>query len=143
MRFTVSAGWAGSGEGLEGFELIRREGDSGLSIGITNHFRQRSVDETVAALAAVNGLSATASSPVSIGGAAGQRLTVTVTAPSQVTLYEEPGRYGWALHPGDAARIDVVSVRGETIVVIVEAPAAELSAFAAEADGVLTTLSFP
>ncbi len=48
----------------------------------------------------------------------------------------------YELEPNDRVRISVVDVRGQTVTIVVEAPAAEWNAFLPTADAVVSSMRF-
>jgi hypothetical protein len=144
LRFTVGAGWSSERGDDSLFVQIDRRASftGGLHLAFTNLLAHRSVADTVAAISAARGVTSTTPAPATIGGVAGQRFDVTVTSEAGAVLFGTPPGPSFDLDSFDAARVYVLDVRTTTVVIVIEAPAAELEAFAAEAEPVLSTLSF-
>ena len=86
----------------------------------------------------IAGVDAGAPSAVTVGGAAGQRVDLRVTASDVVLVPGLTDRY--ALEPNDRVRAYAVRVGGTTVSILVEAPAAELESFGAVAARLLESV---
>jgi hypothetical protein len=72
-----------------------------------------------------------------VGGAAGQRLDLLVTASDLVVVPGLTDRY--ELEPDDRLRVYVVNAKGVAVAIMIEAPSADFATFAAEAEAVVAT----
>jgi hypothetical protein len=92
----------------------------------------------VACFQGIAGVDAGAPSAVTVGGTAGQRVDLRVTASDVVLVPGLTDRY--ALEPNDRVRAYAVRVGGTTVSILVEAPAAELESFGAVAARLLESV---
>lgn len=118
--------------------ISKRPEPGGLALTVDSYSGRQSVAATVARIAGIEGADAGAPASATVGGAAGQRFELVVTSSDQVSIPGLDDRY--SLEPTDKLRVYAVAVRGVTVTILVEAPAAEFAAFAAEADEILASV---
>jgi Ca2+-binding RTX toxin-like protein len=137
--FVLGAGWSMFYDPVPAqVLLVKRREPGGLALTFDSASRRQSVAATVARLVGIAGVDASPPAGAAVGGATGQRLDLTVTSGAIVRIPGLQDRY--ELEPTDRVRIYVVDVGGVTVTVLVEAPAGEFGAFAAEADDVLASV---
>jgi hypothetical protein len=118
--------------------LSQKRDPGGHSLTFDSLGGRQSVAATIARLAGIAGVRAGATSAVTVGGAAGQRVDLEVTASDVVLVPGLTDRY--ELEPNDRVRAYAVSVGGKTVSILVEAPAAEIASFEAVAERVLESV---
>ena len=98
---------------------------------------RRGVAARIAQFSSIAGTQVTGPVAASVGGAAGQRVDLLVTASDLVVVPGLTARY--ELEPDDHLRVYVVNVKGVAVAVMVEAPSADFASFAAEAEAMVAT----
>ena len=141
LEFTVGPGWFVGFDVTETQILVAQKSDPGAhSVTVDTFGGTRSVAERVATLRGVTGLAADPPVATTVGGFAGQRFDALTTAADIVQVPGLSDRY--ELEPNDRVRISVVDVRGQSVTIIVEAPAAEWTAFLPTAETVVSSMRF-
>ncbi len=141
LSFTVGSGWYVAFDSTPRQILLARRADpGGLSLTFDSFSASTAVAARVAQLRAVDGLTPGASAPATVAGLDAQRFDALTTASERVLVPGLEDRY--ELEPGDRVRIYVVDVRGRTVTIIVEAPAADWDAFLPLAEQVLASTAF-
>ena len=118
--------------------MVKRREPGGLALTFDSASGRQSVAATLARLAGVSGIDVSAPASTNVGGATGQRIELVVTSGEQVLIPGLDDRY--ELEPTDKLRVYAVDVRGTTVTILVEAPAAEFAGFAAEVDETLASV---
>lgn len=120
--------------------LAKRLDPGGLTIEFDSFGASRSVAARIAQFGQVQGVDASAPVPATVGGADGQRIDLLVTASEDVAVPGLTDRY--ELEPSDRLRVYVVSVRGLSVAILVEAQAADFAAFFTEVEEVLASVKW-
>ena len=141
LEFSVGAGWFLAFDVTETQIIVAQKSDpGGLAVTIDTFGGTRSVAERVAALRGIAGVTADPAAATTVSGFAGQRFDALTTATDLVLVPGLSDRY--ELEPNDRVGIYVVDVRGHTVTILVEAPAAEWNAFLPAAEAVVSSICF-
>jgi hypothetical protein len=140
VSFQLGAGWVSGGDAPTGASVFyERRAERGIAFDSVSSGRP--VAEVVAGVAAEPLMNATPASPVTIGGAPGQRFEIRTAEVGRLVQVPGMGR-GLALPGGLRARLDVVSAAGHTVTILTITPGAQFESFLPLADEVLATVKF-
>jgi hypothetical protein len=135
--FRVGRGWQVRHHEPAAISIHQRLDPGGLILELDSFGGNRSVAARVAQFSSIAGTQVDGPVAASVGGAAGQRLDLLVTASDIIVVPGLTERY--ELEPDDRLRVYVVNVKGVSVAIMVEAPSAEFAAFAADAEAVVAT----
>jgi hypothetical protein len=135
--FRVGPGWQLRHHEPTAISIHQRLDPGGLILEVDSFGGSRGVAARIAQFSSIAGTQVTGPVAASVGGAAGQRVDLLVTASDLVVVPGLTARY--ELEPDDHLRVYVVNVKGVAVAVMVEAPSADLASFAAEAEAVVAT----
>jgi RTX calcium-binding nonapeptide repeat (4 copies) len=141
LSFRVYDGWQVRYHEPTAISIHQRLDPGGLILELDSFGGNRGVAARIAQFSSIAGTRVTGG-PVEapVGGAAGQRLDLLVTASDLVVVPGLTDRY--ELEPDDRLRIYVVNVKGVAVAIMVEAPAAEFETFFGDAEAVLSSLKW-
>lgn len=140
FSFRVGEDWQVRHRVPTAFQIAKRRDPRGLIVELDSFGGSRSVAARLEQLTSFSGVQADPAVNASIGGMAGKRVDLLVTAATEIPL---PGLSAYyELEPNDRLRVYVVSVRGTSVAVIVEAPADEFVGFFAEVEDVLASVKW-
>jgi hypothetical protein len=112
----------------------------GTTVTVDSSGLRQSVSDTIARFSSIEGTTAGVVEAVTVGGAAGRGITVTVTAQDLVLV---PGlAYRYELEATDRAQFYALDAGGKTVTIVVEAPADRFAEWVAEVDAVLDSIRF-
>ena len=135
--FRVGQGWQLRHHEPTAISIHQRLDPGGLILEVDSFEGSRGVDARVAQFSSIDGTQVTGPVAASVGGAAGQRVDLLVTASDLVVVPGLTARY--ELEPDDHLRVYVVDVKGVAVAVMIEAPSADFASFAADAEAVVGT----
>jgi hypothetical protein len=135
--FRVGQGWQLRHHEPTAISIHQRLDPGGLILEVDSFGGSRGVDARVAQFSSIAGTEVTGPVAASVGGAAGQRVDLLVTASDLVVVPGLTARY--ELEPDDHLRVYVVDVRGVAVAVMIEAPSTDFASFAADAEAVVAT----
>jgi hypothetical protein len=138
--FRVGQGWQVRHHEPTALSIHQRLDPGGLILELDSFGGNRSVAARIAQFSSIAGTELTGPVDASVGGAAGQRLDLLVTASDLVVVPGLTDRY--ELEPDDRLRVYVVNVKGVAVAVMIEAPAAEFGTFFGDAEAVLSSLNW-
>ena len=143
--FTVGPNWfLPFDAGISQMIVAQKSEPGGRAVTIDSFGANRTVAERVAALRAINGIAAEPAVPATLSGPSGvlrgERFDLLTTASDTVLVPGLGARY--ELEPGDRVRIYVIDVRGSTVTILVEAPAADWEAFLPLGEQLFSSLNF-
>jgi hypothetical protein len=140
LSFRVGAGWQVRHHEPTAISIHQKLDPGGLIVELDSFGGNRGVAARVTQFSSIAGTQVTGPIDASVGGAAGQRVDVLVTATEDVVVPGLAARY--ELEPNDRFRVYVVNVKGVAVAVMIEAPSAEFAAFSADAETVLVSLKW-
>ena len=137
VSFRVGARWQVRHHEPTAISIHQRLDPGGLILELDSFGGNRGVAARVTQFSSIAGTQVTGPVDASVGGAAGQRVDVLVTATEEVVVPGLTERY--ELEPNDRFRVYVVSVKGVAVAIMIEAPSAEFATFSADAETVLAS----
>jgi hypothetical protein len=140
VAFRVGSGWQVRYHQPTSISIHRKLDPGGQILELDSFGGNRSVAARIAQFSAIDGTEVTGPTPATIGGAAGQRVDLLVTADDIVVVPGLTDRY--ELEPNDRLQAYVVRVKGVSVAILVEAPADEFAGFSAAAEEVLASVTW-
>jgi hypothetical protein len=138
--FRVGEGWQVRYHDPTTISINRKPDPGGRILELDSFGGARSVAARIAQFSSIAGTQVTGPVDATVGGAAGQRVDLLVTASDVVVVPGLTDRY--ELEPDDRLRAYVVNVKGVAVAIMIEAPSVDFSSFAAEAEAVLESLKW-
>jgi hypothetical protein len=135
--FRVGQGWQVRHHEPTAISINQKLDPGGLILELDSFGGNRSVAARVAQFSSIAGTEVTGPVDASVGGAAGQRVDLLVTANDIVVVPGLTERY--ELEPDDRLRVYVVNVKGVAVAIMIEAPSSEFAAFSADAEAVVAS----
>lgn len=140
LSFAVGAGWQVRHRISTAFQIAKRVDPKGLILEFDSFGGSRTVASRIKQFVEMEGIEPSTPAAATIAGASGQRVDLTVTATTEILV---PGLSAvYELEPNDILRVYVVSVRGVSVAVLVEAQADEFSAHFAEVEKIFASLQW-
>ena len=135
--FRVGQSWQVRHHEPTAISIHQRLDPGGLILEVDSFGGNRSVAARIAQFSSIAGTQVAGPVAASVGGAAGQRVDLLVTASDIVVIPGLTARY--ELEPDDRLRVYVVNVNGVSVAVMIEAPSADFASFAVVAEAVVAT----